>query len=51
MTTVRPHLIDVMWSTTVMLYRMATEPVLSIESGRAVHLLWGKICWPLDVSC
>ena len=28
-----------------------TEPVLSMESGRVVHVLWGTICWPLDVSC
>ena len=29
----------------------ASEPVFSIESGRVFHVLWGAICWPLDVSC
>ena len=31
--------------------RVVTELVLSIESGRVVHVLWGTTCWPLDVSC
>ena len=29
----------------------AREPVFSSESGRVVHVLYGKICLPLDVSC
>ena len=27
-----------------------TEPVLSIDSGREVHVLWVTIVWPLEVS-
>ena len=27
------------------------KPVLIIDSGRVVHVLWGTICWSLDVSC
>ena len=30
---------------------LTPEPILSIESGRVIHVLWGTTCWPLDVSC
>jgi len=29
---------------------MKPEPVFSLDSGREVHVLWGTIVWPLDVS-
>ena len=31
-----------------MVIEMTPEPILSIESGRVFHVLWGTICGPLD---
>ena len=28
-----------------------SDPVLSKDIGRVVHVLWETMCWPRDVSC